>query len=192
MRSSSSFSSTLTVSSSAERGFGGTTLSSHRGSGAFWARGALLISAALVLAACASKPPKPAPTRAAIVAGADVNPDSTGRASPVVVRIYQLRGDAEFNGADFFALYDREKETLGESLILRDERTIFPGQQVDLELALSPEARFLGVAAAYRDVRASRWRAVVGVPEKSLLKLLAKRRVSVHLGKSAVSIEVAD
>ncbi|EQD38311.1 lipoprotein [mine drainage metagenome] len=94
--------------------------------------------------------------------------------------------------AGFFALYDHEHRTLGSSLIMRDERTVFPGQRVSLDLALSPAARFLGVLAAYRDVRTARWRAVVGVPEKSLLKLLATRRVSVRVGKDAVSIAVTD
>ncbi|MGH8229388.1 MAG: type VI secretion system lipoprotein TssJ, partial [Steroidobacteraceae bacterium] len=120
------------------------------------------------------------------------NPDSQGRASPVVVRIYQLRGDAQFNDADFFALFDKEQATLGASLILRDERTVFPGQRLQLPLAVSPETRFLAVAAAYRDLRASRWRAVIPVPHKSLLKLLAKRRVTVRVGKNAVSIAVTD
>jgi type VI secretion system protein VasD len=151
-----------------------------------------LACGALALAACASKPVKPAPTQAVVIASADVNPDSMGRPSPVVVRIYQLSGDAQFNDAGFFALYDNEQATLGSSLIMRDERTLFPGQQVSLDLALSPETRFLGVAAAYRDVRSARWRAVVGVPEKSLLKLLAKRRVSVKIGKDAVSIAITD
>jgi type VI secretion system protein VasD len=151
-----------------------------------------LACGALALAACASKPPKPAPTHAVLTASADVNPDSTGRPSPVVVRIYQLSGDAQFNDAGFFALYENEQATLGSSLIMRDERTLFPGQQVSLDLALSPETRFLGVAAAYRDVRSARWRAVVGVPEKSLLKVLAKRRVSVKVGKDTVSIAITD
>ncbi len=148
--------------------------------------------AALALTACASQPPKPVQTQATVIASADVNPDSLGRASPVVVRIYQLRGDAQFNDAGFFALYDNEQATLGSSLILRDERTLFPGQQARLDLSLSPDARFLGVVAAYRDIRSSRWRAEVGVPEKSLLKLLAKRRVSVRIGKDAVTIAVTD
>jgi len=122
-----------------------------------------------------------------IVAAADVNPDSSGRPSPVVVRLYQLRGDAEFNGADFFALYDNERETLGPNLIMRDERTLLPGQQVQLKLALSPEARFIGAIAAFRDLQSSRWRAIIGVPEKSLMKLLAKRRVTVRLDKDVIS-----
>lgn len=155
-------------------------------------RGIPLILAALGLAACASQPPKPVQTQATLIASADVNPDSEGRPSPVVVRIYQLRGDAEFNDARFFALYDNESATLGASLIMRDERTLFPGQRAPLDLALAPDARFLGVVAAYRDIRSSRWRTVVGVPEKSLLKLLAKRRVSVQIGKDAVTIAVTD
>lgn len=155
-------------------------------------RGILFVLAALALAACASQPPKPVQTQATVMASADVNPDSSGRPSPVVVRIYQLQGDSEFNDADFFALFDNEKATLGSSLIMRDERTLFPGQQARLDLALAPDARFLGVVAAYRDIRATRWRAEVGVPEKSLLKLLAKRHVSVKVGKDAVTIAVTD
>lgn len=151
-----------------------------------------LVLATLGLAGCASQPPKPVQTQATLAASADVNPDSQGRASPVVVRIYQLRGDAEFNDAGFFAIYDNESATLGQNLIMRDERTLFPGQSTPLSLSLSPDARFLGVIAAYRDIRTSRWRAVVGVPEKSLLKLLAKRRVSVQIGKDAVTIAVTD
>jgi len=146
----------------------------------------------LGLAACASSPPKPATTQATVTASASVNPDSQGRASPVVVRIYQLRGESKFEDAGFFALYDHERGTLGSSLIARDERTVFPGQRLRLDIALSPQARYLGVIAAYRDVRTSRWRAVVGVPKKSLLKLLASRRVSVRVGKDAVSITVTD
>ncbi|MGH8199163.1 MAG: type VI secretion system lipoprotein TssJ [Steroidobacteraceae bacterium] len=155
-------------------------------------RGILLVLAVVGLAGCASQPPKPVQTQATLIASADVNPDSQGRPSPVVVRIYQLRGDAQFNDAAFFALFDNEKSTLGEDLIMRDERTLFPGQSAPLSLALAPDARFLGVVAAYRDIRSSRWRAVVGVPEKSLLKLLAKRRVSVQIGRDAVTIAVSD
>jgi len=148
---------------------------------------------AVALAACSAKPPKPAEAKAVVIASADVNPDSSGRASPVVVRIYQLRGDAEFNGVtDFFALYDKEKETLGASLILRQEQTLFPGQQIELKMPLSPEARFVGAIAGFRDVQSTRWRAIVGAPEKSLLKLLATRHVTVRVDKSAVTLSTTD
>ena len=142
----------------------------------------------LALAGCAAKPAKPVETKAEWSATADVNPDSSGRASPIVVRIYQLRGDTEFNNADFFALYEKDKETLGASLIGRDEKTLFPGQQLETDLPLSSEARFVGAVAAYRDLGTTRWRALIGRPEQSLLKVLATQRVYIRVGKDAVTL----
>ena len=54
--------------------------------------------------------PPEAKTKAAmtLVATADTNPDGSGRPSPIVVRVYQLKTDGAFKGADFFALYDDE------------------------------------------------------------------------------------
>ncbi len=143
------------------------------------------------LAGCAASPPKPTRTLATLVASPSINPDALGQPSPVVVRLYQLRGKSRFMNAGFFALYDHQRRTLGSSLITRDERTVFPGQDLPLHIDLSAGARYLGVLAAYRNVRTTRWRAVVGVPKKSLLKLLASRRVTVHVGKSAVNIAVS-
>jgi len=155
--------------------------------------GAGLISVlALAALGCASKPPKPVDTRAALSATTDVNPDSTGRPSPVVVRIYQLRGDAEFNGADFFALYGMEKETLGANLIQREEQTLFPGQHLELKMPLSQETRFVGAIAAFRDIRSTHWRAIMGKPEKSMLKVLATQRIIVQVDKNAVTLSAKD
>jgi type VI secretion system protein VasD len=143
---------------------------------------------AVALAGCAAKPAKPVETKAVLAASADVNPDSTGRPSPIVVRIYRLRGDTEFNNADFFTLYEKDKETLGASLIGRDEKTLFPGQQLEIDLPLSAEARFVGAVAAYRDLGTSRWRAEIGRPEKSLLKALATQRIHISVGKDAITL----
>ncbi len=149
--------------------------------------GLSVASMAFLLAACAAKPAKPADTRAVLSASADVNPDPDGRPSPVVVRIYQLRGDSEFNGAAFMALYDKDKETLGASLISREEQTLFPGQQLELKLPLSPEAVFIGVFAGIRDFQSTRWRAITRAPEKSKLKVLAKLKLTVHVDKGAIT-----
>jgi type VI secretion system protein VasD len=145
----------------------------------------------LALVACASAPPKPVVTRIQMAATEDINPDAQGRASPLVVRVYQLRTDAEFSGAQFFQLYDHEMEALGASLISRDEYLLTPTAQILKELPVSPEARFFGVLAAYRDSTAQ-WRAVVAIPPKPV-KPKAKspeRRVVVQLNKAAVTVAV--
>jgi type VI secretion system protein VasD len=155
------------------------------------------IACALLLESCASKPPpkipKPVETQTVISASSDANPDSSGRASPVVVRLFQLRGDAEFNGADFFALYDKEKETLAANLIMRDERTVLPGQQVELKLSVAPDARFLGAIAGFRDIQSSHWRAIAAVPPIPEPKKKAperQRNITVHVEKDAINVSV--
>lgn len=150
--------------------------------------GLSLAGIALLLAACAAKPAKPADTYAVLTASADVNPDPDGRPSPVVVRIYQLRGDSEFSGSAFMALYDKDKDTLGASLISREEQTLFPGQKLEMKLPLSPETVFVGVFAGFRDFQSTRWRAITRAPEKSKLKVLAKLKLQVQVDKGAISV----
>lgn len=118
----------------------------------------------LALAACAGMPTKPSNVRVTLAASADVNPDANGRPSPIVVRIYQLKADAAFQSAEFFALYDNEQQALAADFISRDEFVLAPGASQQTQLAVSPAARFVGIVAAYRDVRAAEWRVVVPVP----------------------------
>ena len=140
---------------------------------------------------CAAAPPKPAEAKMNLVATPDVNPDGKGRPSPIVVRIYQLKTEAEFAKADFFAIYDREKEVLGPSLITREEYTLAPGDSQELKFEVNREARFLGVLAAYRDPSAH-WRALSPAPEKGLADLVKKDRLTVTLGKNAVALTIKD
>jgi len=153
---------------------------------------ALLVACALVIGACAAKPAKPVPARAQIMASSDVNPDASGRPSPIVVRVFQLRNDGEFSAADFFALYDKEKETLGASLISREEYVLDPGETRSFELPLNAEARFIGAVAAFRDYRSARWRALTPAPEKTLTDLLKKDGVTLSIGKDSLTLVVKD
>jgi type VI secretion system protein VasD len=143
------------------------------------------------MAACASPPPKPVPAKLAIQAAADVNPDSGGRASPVVVRLFQLRTDAEFAGAKFFPLYDNEKAVLNTGLISRDEYTLAPGQRQQTEILVSPDTRFFGVLAAYRDLDAQ-WRVVTPASAKSIKNGFNGTRLTIQLSKTAVALTAKD
>jgi type VI secretion system VasD/TssJ family lipoprotein len=63
---------------------------------------------------------------------------------------------------------------------------------VQFDLPVAQEARFVGAVAAFRDIRSTHWRAVVGAPEKSLFKPLAKNRVTIRVDKSAVNVSTHD
>ena len=119
----------------------------------------------LALAGCASPPPPPKPTlvKATLQASASVNPDARKRASPLVVRIYELKSSAAFDAADFVSLYDRDQATLAAEMVGREEFTLRPGESQPWEKTIGPEVRFIGVMAAYRDIERARWKTLIAV-----------------------------
>jgi type VI secretion system protein VasD len=128
-------------------------------------------------------------TKLSLTASPGVNPDSDGRASPVVVRFFQLRTDGEFADARFFPLYDHEKDVLGQGLISRDEFTLQPGAHREQALPVSPDARFFGVLVAFRDPTAQ-WHAVVPITPKGIKRVFKDQTVDIQLDKTSVSISV--
>ena len=146
----------------------------------------------LALTGCASREPKPVQTRTWFTASTDANPDVHGRPSPIVVRIFELKGDAEFNGADFFSLYEREKETLGAAFIQREEYVLQPGEQKDLLLPMSREARYVGAIAAFRDIRAAKWRVISKAPRKTAGDMFSRDRMTVAVERGAIKLTVKD
>jgi type VI secretion system protein VasD len=119
-------------------------------------------SVALALAACAGAP-KPAQVAGTIQASAQVNPTSSKRPSPVLVRVYELKTAAGFNSADFMSLYQGDKAALGGDLLGKEEFVLAPGESKTFAKTLAPDTRYLGVLAAYRDVEHAKWRSVVAV-----------------------------
>lgn len=156
------------------------------------ARAVIVVSALVAAAGCAKAPPPPAApppltiaappearvkTTLTIAADPDANPDPSGRPSPVVVRVYQLRADAAFSKADFFSLYDDEQKALGQELISRDEFRLSPSEKRTIDVAVADATRFVGAIAAYRDIRNAEWRGVLAAPKGALVLRVERNRV---------------
>lgn len=137
----------------------------------------LLTSIMALTAGCRSSPPL---LQGSIKAAQTTNPDLRGRPSPVVVRIYELRALGAFNGADFFSLFEKEAETLDGDLIGREEYDLRPGETRPYRRQLQPDTKFIGVAAAFRDLENARWRQAAPVP--------AKRGVALTVGVEALAV----
>jgi type VI secretion system protein VasD len=127
----------------------------------------------LVLAGCSSPPPPPGVIELTLRAEGGINPDASGRPSPVVVRVYQLASSPKFDTADFFQLFDQETATLGADLSTREEVALAPGETRVITAELKPGAQFVGLVAAFRDIDASSWRALRAVPAQGTTKLAA-------------------
>ena len=155
---------------------------------------ALVLGCAFVLAACATSraDDPPVRTKTYLQAEPDLNPDATGRASPVVVRVFELKSDAEFVAADFFALYERERDALGSSLLSRQEYVLKPGERRELWLPVPRNAAYIGVVAAFRDIRTARWRTVARAPHKGISDTFSRDTVRILAGHGGVTLVVKD
>ena len=122
----------------------------------------------LFVAGCAAKVPKPIPIPGVLTAHAAVNPDITGRPSPVAVKVYQLRSAGSFESSDFFSLYNQAATVLGADLVSSTDITVRPGESKKFDEEIDPKTRFVGVVAGFRDIENASWRAVVPVPADKL------------------------
>ncbi len=128
------------------------------------------------------EPPKPTVVEGHLVSSADVNPDPSGRPSPVIVRVYDLKTTANFEKADFFSLYDKDEQTLGAELVAKEQFEMSPGSEREFQKELNAGTRFLGVVAAYRDIQKAGWRQTIAIPEHKLTT------VTVSVGRNRVSM----
>jgi type VI secretion system protein VasD len=145
------------------------------------------------LAGCAHAPPPPPPPPQAldvqvrVVASPDVNPNRSGRPSPVFLRVFELRDASKFLNAEFDDVTARADITLAGVLIGREERMVEPGSTVTLALKIDPQTRLLGVVAEYSDLANSRWRATSPAPPGGLLTLFKDQSLVIRLDRQAVS-----
>jgi len=122
---------------------------------------ALIISLLFVTSCTTLNAIVPPSTDITFNTSADVNPDSSGRASPVVVKVFELSSRTIFDTQDFFTLYEKPEDILGPDLLKKDELELQPEQLKELKMVLDKNTRYVGFVVAYRNIDSSRWRAVV-------------------------------
>lgn len=145
-----------------------------------WSVLPVVCSLVLAVGCGASRPPV---IRGAIKADPATNPDMRGRPSPVLVRVYELKSVGAFNSADFFSLFEKEHEALGSDLLAREEYQLQPDETRPYQRQLQLDTKFIGVAAAFRDLEHARWRNTAAVP--------AKRSATLTIGIEASAVTVA-
>lgn len=84
-----------------------------------------------------------------------VNPDRGGRASPVVLTIYQLTNDESFRKFDGYRLTTDDLNLLNADIIQREQITILPGKKLERELLVNTGARYLAFFAAFQNMDTS-------------------------------------
>ena len=119
-----------------------------------------------LLGGCAGpRPVLPAPYTVFITADPAINVDRQNRATPVQVRLFELKNSSNFESIDFYTLFEKDEQALGSDVVAREQLVLQPGQSVSLIRKAKPEARMLGVFVAFRSIDKSAWRAVAPLPQ---------------------------
>lgn len=125
--------------------------------------GAAAVLATLWLSGCGSSAPDPTTVAMTISATGSINPNSSSEPSPVVLRIYQLKSDSAFKAAEFSELFYSDRKVLGGDLLGQKEYNVKPGDKLTYDDTVSPETRYMGVVAGFRDIDNATWRIVEAV-----------------------------
>lgn len=109
-----------------------------------------------------------------IEATSSVNPDQSGRASPIKVRVYELKDSASFAEADYFGLDTADKTLLAADMLAKDEFILRPGESRTIERKSRVQTTAIGILAGYRDLANANWRVVYTFqePEPSWFRML--------------------
>lgn len=103
----------------------------------------------------------------AVASQPNVNPDHSGRPSPVIVKMYELRGDLAFKQSDFQTLFANPMQALGPDLVAADEVVFVPSEAKTISYEPMAETRFVGIVAGFRQMDRAHWRIIVPVdPER--------------------------
>jgi len=111
-----------------------------------------------------------------------LNPDIENRASPIVIRIYQLTHIDSFNNSDFFALYENDQSLLAKDLKYREEIEIKPNQTITKPIEINPSSKYIATLAAFRDLDKAQWKSILEIDPLNM------RPIKVNLGEFNISI----
>ncbi len=136
----------------------------------------------------------PVPIQFSLRATQNTNPSVSGRPSPVVVSIYELRNSASFLAADFMSLIRDDRSVLGEDRLARQEYVLQPGETRLVRRRSDLSTRFIGVVVGYRDMEGSVWRSIAPIPAPNQAGMLwsgsasPERRLLITVNQRAVTV----
>jgi type VI secretion system protein VasD len=103
----------------------------------------------------------PDPDPDAKPAAVPATPVQARQASPIAVKVFELKDNGVFLAADADALMDKPEKTLGKTYVDHDEYVLKPDEFKFIRFhAVKPATHFIAVVAAYQDTDSVNWKAV--------------------------------
>lgn len=120
------------------------------------------------------------------VVDADINPDESGKASPLFVRMYELKAPKMMSRADFIDIYERDKESLGEDMVtVHKLRRFKPGESRTEHYVLDKSANYVAFYAEFLEFKDAKYKVIVPVVANNVFQSVA----TVHISKNEILVE---
>ncbi|MCG8671492.1 MAG: type VI secretion system lipoprotein TssJ [Pseudomonadales bacterium] len=112
-----------------------------------------------------------------------INPDESGRSSPLVVRVFELKDARQFQTEDFIGLFQESRERLGGDLIAeRRLRELTPGIDHEEVLQLDDTVRYIGLLAEFVQYENAQARLVFPIePNRTTKKIVWVNKTTIQL-----------
>ena len=98
-----------------------------------------------------------------VVAAENVNPDGNQRPSPIQLKIFQLTSRTTVDNMDFDSLFYHADVILSDELLSTTTYMVVPKETIKTKLKLLPNAHYIAIVAAYRDIDQSQWKHIYQV-----------------------------
>ncbi|WP_394822138.1 type VI secretion system lipoprotein TssJ [Pendulispora albinea] len=119
----------------------------------------------------AAAPPPAAPAKCepqhitvSVLASPMINPTDEGSARPVVVRVYQLKGDTRLYNATFEQIWHEDKTTLADDLVKVDEVQAYPATRKDLKFDRAEGVEYVAAVALFHNPKGKTWYTTFDLP----------------------------
>ncbi len=110
---------------------------------------------------------------------ADINPDELGKASPLFIRMYELKSKKMMKKSDFIELYERDKEVLGADMTAVHKLKHFkPGENRTEHFVLSPKTRYVALYGEFLEFKDSKYKLIIPVVANNVFRNSVTIRVS--------------
>lgn len=93
-----------------------------------------------------------------------LNPDDRGRSLPTVVRIFQVTELGDIETARFEELWKQPDELMGDTLVGKDQLTVYPDRVVKRSFERNPKANYLVGVGLFRRPSGVTWRTILELP----------------------------
>ncbi len=109
----------------------------------------------------------------------DSNPDELGKASPLHIRMYELKSNKMMKKADFIEIYERDKEVLGADMLAVHKIKHFkPGEKRSEHFVLSKGTRYVALYAEFLEFKDAKYKLIIPVVANNVVQNTVAIRVS--------------